>query len=168
MATSRSLQRKKEQLKADQDVLVDRWTKVLATEKYELDSPAKGIHGTTGYLNSSRKTTGTHPNAHTSLRSKTVRSICKEAPSSLGATTTNVRSRKRVPGPINTSPVNGQRAAQAYSARATYSINHVKFMALLEGRQSIPIENAGSSKQSGWSCAGNNEGRRLVKRPPRA
>ena len=42
MATARSLQRKQEQLKADQDVLVDRWTKILATEKYEPDSPSKG------------------------------------------------------------------------------------------------------------------------------
>ena len=42
MATARSLQRKQEQLKADQDVLVDRWTKILATEKYEPDNPSKG------------------------------------------------------------------------------------------------------------------------------
>ena len=39
MATARSLQRKQEQLKDDQDVLEDRWTKILATEKYELDNP---------------------------------------------------------------------------------------------------------------------------------
>ena len=42
MATARSLQRKQEQLKADQDLLVDRWTKILATEKYGLDRPNKG------------------------------------------------------------------------------------------------------------------------------
>ena len=42
MAMARILQRKQEQLKADQDLLVDRWTKVLATEKYRLDSPNKG------------------------------------------------------------------------------------------------------------------------------
>ena len=64
-----------------------------------------------------------------------------------------------MPNPATPSPVSGQRTAQAYPARATYSINHVKFMVLLEGRPSIPIENAGSSKQSGRSCAGNNEGR---------
>ena len=120
-----------------------------------------GIRGTTGYLNISRRTKGTHPDVHTSLRSKTVRRIHEEASSSLGAMVINVKSGKLVPSPATPSPVNGQRTAQAYSARATYSINHVKFMVLLEGRQSIPIENAGSSKQSGWSCAGNNEGRRL-------
>ena len=42
MATARSLQRKQEQLKADQDLLVDRWTKILATEKYGIDRPNKG------------------------------------------------------------------------------------------------------------------------------
>ena len=42
MATARSLQRKQEQLTADQDVLEDRWTKILATKKYEPDSPSKG------------------------------------------------------------------------------------------------------------------------------
>ena len=42
MAMARSLQRKQQQLKADQDFLVDRWTKVLATEKYGLDRPDKG------------------------------------------------------------------------------------------------------------------------------
>ena len=42
LATAKSLQRKQEQLKADQDVLVDRWTKILAAEKYKLDSPNKG------------------------------------------------------------------------------------------------------------------------------
>ena len=42
MATARSLQRKQEQLKADQDLLVDRWTKILATEKYGLDRTNKG------------------------------------------------------------------------------------------------------------------------------
>ena len=42
MATARSLQRKQQQLKADQDLLIDRWTKVLATKEYGLDRPAKG------------------------------------------------------------------------------------------------------------------------------
>ena len=41
MATARSLQRKQEQLKSNQDLLTDRWTKVLATEKYRLESPNK-------------------------------------------------------------------------------------------------------------------------------
>ena len=42
MATVKSLQKKQHQLKADQDLLTDRWTKVLATEEYGLDRPAKG------------------------------------------------------------------------------------------------------------------------------
>ena len=33
MATERGLQRKQEQLKDDQDVLEDRWTKILAAKK---------------------------------------------------------------------------------------------------------------------------------------
>ena len=41
MATARSLQKKQQQLKADQDLLTDRWTKVLATEEYGLDLPDK-------------------------------------------------------------------------------------------------------------------------------
>ena len=42
MATARSLQKKQQQLKADQDLLMDKWTKVLAIEKYILDRPHKG------------------------------------------------------------------------------------------------------------------------------
>ena len=42
MATARSLQRKQEQLTADQDAIEDRWTKILAAKKYELESPNKG------------------------------------------------------------------------------------------------------------------------------
>ena len=121
-------------------------------------TPTKGIRGTTGYLNLSRRTQGTHPDVHTSLRSKTVRRIHEEASSSLGALVINLKSRKLASSPATPSPVNGQRTARAHSAPATYLINHVKFTVLLEGRQSIPIENVGSSKQSGRSCAGNNEG----------
>ena len=35
MATARSLKKKQQQLKADQDRLVDRWTKVLAAEEHK-------------------------------------------------------------------------------------------------------------------------------------
>ena len=42
IATAKSLQRKQEQLKAEQDLLIERWTKILATEKYGLDRPNKG------------------------------------------------------------------------------------------------------------------------------
>ena len=126
----------------------------------------KGIRGTTGYLNLSRITKGTQPDVHTPLRSKIVRRIHEEASSSLGAMVINVKSGKLVPSPATPSPVNGQRTAQAYSARATNSVNRVKFMLLQEGQQNTQIENVGSSKQSDRSCARNNEGRRLVKRPP--
>ena len=129
-------------------------------------TPIKSIHGTTGYLNQSWRIQGAHPDVHTSLRSKTVRRIHEGTPSSPGEMVTNVKSRKPAPGPANTSPVNRQGAAQDYSARATGSINHAKFMELLEGWQSTPIENAESSKQGGWSRAGNNEERHLVKRTP--
>ena len=40
MATARSL-KKKQHLRADQDLLADRWTKVLAAEEYELERPSK-------------------------------------------------------------------------------------------------------------------------------
>ena len=42
MATARSLKKKQQQLQADQDLLTDRWTKVLAAEEYRLDRPTKG------------------------------------------------------------------------------------------------------------------------------
>ena len=48
-------------------------------------APTKGIHGTTGYLNPSRGTQGTHPDVHTSLEPKTAKGIHEEAPSGLGA-----------------------------------------------------------------------------------
>ena len=42
IATSKSLKKKQQQLEADQDLLTDRWTKVLAAEEYGLDRPTKG------------------------------------------------------------------------------------------------------------------------------
>ena len=41
IATARSLKKKQLQLKADQDLLNDRWTEVLAAEEYSLNGPAK-------------------------------------------------------------------------------------------------------------------------------
>ena len=41
MATARSLKKKQQQLQADQDLLNDRWTDVLAAEEYSLKRPAK-------------------------------------------------------------------------------------------------------------------------------
>ena len=39
IATARSLKKKKQQLQADQDLLTDRWTEVLAAEEYGLERP---------------------------------------------------------------------------------------------------------------------------------
>ena len=41
IATANSLKKKQQQLQADQDLLADRWTEVLATEEYELERPSK-------------------------------------------------------------------------------------------------------------------------------
>ena len=41
MATTNSLKKKQQQLQADQDLLADRWTEVLAAEEYELERPSK-------------------------------------------------------------------------------------------------------------------------------
>ena len=41
MATANSLKEKQQQLQADQDLLADRWTEVLAAEEYELERPSK-------------------------------------------------------------------------------------------------------------------------------
>ena len=41
IATARSLKKKKQQLQADQDLLIDRWTDVLAAEEYGPKCPAK-------------------------------------------------------------------------------------------------------------------------------
>ena len=40
-ATAKILKKKQQQLQADQDLLADRWTEVLAAEEYELDRPNK-------------------------------------------------------------------------------------------------------------------------------
>ena len=40
-ATAKSLKKKQQQLQADQDLLTDRWTEVLATEEYGLERPTK-------------------------------------------------------------------------------------------------------------------------------
>lgn len=41
IATARSLKKKQQQLQADQDLLTDRWTKVLAAEEYGLERQTK-------------------------------------------------------------------------------------------------------------------------------
>ena len=41
MATTSNLKKKQQQLRADQDLLADRWTEVLAVEEYELERPSK-------------------------------------------------------------------------------------------------------------------------------
>ena len=41
MATASSLKKKQQQLRADQDLLADRWTEVLAAEEYKLECPSK-------------------------------------------------------------------------------------------------------------------------------
>ena len=42
IATANSLKKKQQQqLQADQDLLADRWTEVLAAEEYELERPSK-------------------------------------------------------------------------------------------------------------------------------
>ena len=41
IATSRSMKNKQQQLQAEQDLLVDRWTDVLTAEEYGLKRPAK-------------------------------------------------------------------------------------------------------------------------------
>ena len=42
IATARSLKNKQLQLQADQDLLNDRWTDILAAEEYGLKHPTKG------------------------------------------------------------------------------------------------------------------------------
>ena len=41
MAMANNLKKKQQQLRANQDLLADRWTKVLAAEEYELERPSK-------------------------------------------------------------------------------------------------------------------------------
>ena len=41
IATANSLKKKQQQLQANQDLLADRWTEVLAAEEYELEHPSK-------------------------------------------------------------------------------------------------------------------------------
>ena len=41
IATANSLKKKQQQLQANQDLLADRWTEVLAAEEYKLERPSK-------------------------------------------------------------------------------------------------------------------------------
>ena len=41
IATARNLKKKQQQLQADQDLLADRWTEVLAAEEYKLERPPR-------------------------------------------------------------------------------------------------------------------------------
>ena len=41
IATANSLKKKHQELRADQDLLADRWTEVLVVEEYELERPSK-------------------------------------------------------------------------------------------------------------------------------
>src|SRR3954466_4208425 len=51
LATANSLKKKQQQLRADQDLLADRWTEVLAAEEYELERPSKIILSAGRYPN---------------------------------------------------------------------------------------------------------------------
>ena len=41
MATANILKKKQQQLRANQDLLADRWTEVLTAEEYKLERPSK-------------------------------------------------------------------------------------------------------------------------------
>ena len=43
IATTKSLKKKQQQLQAEQDLLADRWTEVLAAEEHELERPIKSF-----------------------------------------------------------------------------------------------------------------------------
>ena len=51
MATARSLKKKQQQLQADQNLLNDRWTNVLAAEEYGLECPTKSYPKRNWYPN---------------------------------------------------------------------------------------------------------------------
>ena len=55
IATAKSLKKKQQQLQADQDLLTDRWTEVLAAEEYGLERPSKSYPKRGCYLNSRRR-----------------------------------------------------------------------------------------------------------------
>ena len=55
IATTKSLKKKQQQLQADQDLLTDRWTEVLAAEEYGLEHPTKSYPSVGCYLNSRRR-----------------------------------------------------------------------------------------------------------------
>ena len=43
IATAKSLKKKQQQLQANQDLLADRWTEVLAAEEHDLEHPIKSF-----------------------------------------------------------------------------------------------------------------------------
>ena len=49
MATARSLKKKQQQLRADQDLLVDKWTEVLAAEENKLKRPPRATQSADCY-----------------------------------------------------------------------------------------------------------------------
>ena len=51
MATASTLKKKQQQLRADQDLLADRWTEVLAAEEYKLERPSKSYQSAGCYPN---------------------------------------------------------------------------------------------------------------------
>jgi len=55
IATAKSLKKKQQQLQADQDLLTDRWTEVLAAEEYGLERLQKVTQSAGCYLNSRRR-----------------------------------------------------------------------------------------------------------------
>ena len=139
MATARSLQRKEEQLKVDQDLLMDRWTKILATEKYGLDRPNKG-HTRHNPLPQPKK-----ENLKPTPRRQHIIMVQDNTKDTRRGILKPRRNRHkchvREAGAEFSGPQSGQRkrTAQAHLAQASYSINHVKFMVPPEGRPSIPI-----------------------------
>ena len=60
IATASSLKKKQQQLRADQDLLADRWTEVLAAEEYKLDAHPRATQSAGCYPNLRRKQLNLH------------------------------------------------------------------------------------------------------------
>ena len=158
MATARSLQRKQEKLTADQDALEDRWTKILAAKKYELESPNKGHtrHNWLPHLEQEN-----HGHAHRRPHITTIQGGKQHI--RRGTLRPRHKGHKHQNKEAGAKSGNAQSDKQAKSNTSLldrrYTLDQpCEIHGTPRRRQSIPIENAGFSKQSGWSHAGSNKG----------
>ena len=147
---------------------MDRWTKILATEKYGLDRPNKG-HTRHNWLTQPKQAI----QRHTTRRPHTTKVQEGKKDTRRSSLKPRRNGHKRQIGEAGIKFSKSQSGQRTKNSSSLFGPSRIldqpcAIHGTPKRTESIPTENAESSNQSDRSCARNNEGKCLVKRPPRA